>query len=96
MQVSLGLNVATTDFAAVIDKVQEDVPEQALDHPANIESEEGIAVKVTDVPEVYSSEQSVPQDIPDGEEVIVPEPVPVLETESRYFGADKHCPELHP
>ena len=72
------LNVAVTDLAAVMDTAQEPVPEQAPDQPAKVEPEDVVAVNVTDVPDVKFAEQVVPQLIPAGELLIVPEPVPDL------------------
>ncbi len=46
------LNVAITFLAWVIEIVQAPVPEQAPDQPAKVEPEAGLAVKVTEVPEV--------------------------------------------
>ncbi len=53
-------------------RVQERVPEQAPDQLANCQPEAGAAVKMTEVPEGYVSEQSVPQLMP--VPVTVPEP----------------------
>ena len=39
----------------------------------------GVAVRVTEVGEVYDHEQVEPQEIPAGDEEMVPVPVPVLE-----------------
>jgi hypothetical protein len=53
------------------------VPEQpAPDHPANVEPEEGVAVRVTAVASAKVREHSGPQSIPFGELVTEPEPVP--------------------
>ncbi len=46
--------------------------------PPKVEPEAGAAVSVTDVPELYASEQSAPQFIPPSLLVTVPEPVPDL------------------
>lgn len=46
--------------------------------PANVEPAEGAAARVTSVPALYLSSQSVPQLIPAGLLVTVPEPVPDL------------------
>ena len=51
-------------------------------HPVNVEPDAADAVNVTTVPELYNSEQSAPQLMPDGELVTVPEPVPDLLTVS--------------
>jgi hypothetical protein len=44
------LKVAVTDWFEFIVTVQLPVPEQAPDHPANVEPEFGVAVSVTTVP----------------------------------------------
>ena len=49
---------------------------QAPDQPVKVEPDEGVAVKVTDDPELKEAEQVEPQLIPVGDEVTVPEPVP--------------------
>jgi hypothetical protein len=75
------LKVAVTALLKFIVKVQVVfVPEQAPDQPANTEPKSGVAVKVTEVPGEYDSEQSKPQLIPTGFEVTIPEPLPDLET----------------
>jgi hypothetical protein len=48
----IGWNVAVTDRAAVIDTVQELVPVQAPDQPVKVLVDEGVAVSVTEVPDV--------------------------------------------
>lgn len=45
-----GLNVAVTEWAALIVTTQVPVPEQSPVQPANREPEEALAVSVTDVP----------------------------------------------
>ena len=57
------------------------VPVQAPDQPPKLELLSGTAVKVTSVPDVYTSVQSDPQLMPAGEEVTMPVPVPDLLTE---------------
>jgi len=56
------------------------VPVQAPPQPAKVESLAGLAVSVTPVPLLYSSEQSVPQVMPAGLLVTVPLPFPGLVT----------------
>jgi hypothetical protein len=63
------------------------VPEQAPLHPVNPEPEEALAVKVTVVPKGKSAEQADPQEIPEGLEVTVPEPVPDLDSCRRRFSS---------
>jgi hypothetical protein len=52
------------------------------DQPLNVEPEAGEAISVTEVPGLHCSEQILPQLMPEGLLVTVPEPVPFLETES--------------
>ena len=73
-------NPADTLAAAVIVTTQLPVPVHAPDQPVKVELPVGVAVRVTVVPWVKVSEQSVPQEMPAGLEVIVPVPVPVLLT----------------
>lgn len=61
------------------------------DQPANVEPAAGEAERVTTVPALpasYDSMQSAPQFIPAGEDVTVPEPVPLLFTVRVYS-----CPD---
>ncbi|MGA8580849.1 MAG: hypothetical protein WB579_19335 [Bryobacteraceae bacterium] len=55
--------------------VQPPVPEQAPDHPANVEPVPGVAVSVMTVP-AAKLRQPEPHEVPTGEEVTVPLPVP--------------------
>ena len=48
--------VAVTDLLAVMVTIQVPVPEQAPDQPAKVEPASGLAVKTTEVPELYVSE----------------------------------------
>ena len=53
-------------------------------HPDQLEKvlpAEAVAVRTTDVPLLNVAEQDVPQLMPEGEELTVPVPEPVLETE---------------
>jgi hypothetical protein len=77
------VNVAVTVFAAFI--VTEQVAPETLSHPLqppNVEFVLACAVSVTTVPLLYEAEQIAPQLIPDGLDVTVPPPVPVLLTAS--------------
>ena|ERR1700733_394278 len=69
------LNAAVTAWLALIVTVQPPVPEQAPDQPANVEPVFGVAVSVTTVPtaKVWQPE---PHEVPVGEELTVPVPVP--------------------
>ena len=74
-------NVAVTDSAALM--VTEQVvpePEQAPLQPVKVLPEAGVSVNVTIVPEEKAELHVVPQLIPAGDEVTVPEPEPALET----------------
>ncbi len=70
-------------MAAVI--VTEPVLHPVPVHPAKVEPDAGVAVRVTTVPLVKLEEQVVPQLMPAGELVMVPVPVPVLTTERPKF-----------
>ena len=52
-------------------------------HPANVEPAPGVAVSVRAVPLAYVPLQALPQAIPVGSLVMVPEPVPLLATVRR-------------
>jgi len=75
------LKVAATFLAAFIVRTQVPVPEQSPDQPAKVEPAAADAVNVTTVPELNAAEQVVPQSMPAGTLVTVPEPVPDLEIE---------------
>jgi hypothetical protein len=76
------VKVAVTLLSEVMVTVQDPVPVQAPDHPVNVDPADAVAVNVTLVPERKASEQFGPQLIPGPE--TVPEPSPVLATESVY------------
>ncbi len=76
--------VAVTLFADDIVTVHVPVPAQSPDQPAKVESADGVAVKVTEVPELNEWEQAEPQLIPEGSEVTVPTPAPESATVRRY------------
>ena len=69
-----------TEVAVLTVTVQVAVPVQAPLQPAKVEPGAGVAVKVSWVPAVTVSLQSEPQEIPAGELVTVPVPVPLLAT----------------
>lgn len=73
-------NVAVTLRAALMVTVQLPVPLQAPPHPLKVLPVLGVAVRVTEVPLVYVSVQSVPHEMPVPEMV----PFPVRETVSVY------------
>ncbi len=72
------LNVAVTDFAAVIDTTQAPVPLHAPLQPANVEPAAAVGISVTDVALLKFAEQVAPQEMPAGELVTLPPPVPAL------------------
>jgi len=76
------LNVPVTVAAAVSFTVQEPVPEQAPDQPANVEPLAGAALRVMEVPSLKLALHVFPQLMPVGLLVIVPEPVPADSTVS--------------
>lgn len=76
--------------------VQVPVPAHAPLQPRKTEPLAGVAVRVTRVPDVCGSRQSVPQSIPGGDEVILPVPEPSASTSSqRNVGCDV-VDRLHP
>jgi hypothetical protein len=80
------LNVAVAEVAAVKSRVQLDVPLHTPDHPANVEPDLGVAFSVNEVPLEKLATQVVPQSIPEGLLVIVPDPVPTLCSAIRIWG----------
>ena len=70
------LKFALTEAAAFMVTLQAPVPLHAPPQPAKVEPELGVADKFTTVPLAKLAEQVVPQEIPAGELVIVPVPVP--------------------
>jgi hypothetical protein len=77
------VKVAVTVVAAFTVAIHVPVPEQPLPlQPVKVEPAAGVAVKVTAVPIVKGVEQVAPQEIPAGELVTVPVPVPALDTVS--------------
>jgi hypothetical protein len=77
------VNVAVTDVAAFTVTTQVPVPEQPPPlQPVNVDPAAGAAVRVTAVPPVKACEQVAPQEMPAGELVTVPLPVPDFDTES--------------
>lgn len=73
--------MAVTVVVAFMVTVQVPVPLQPPPlQPAKTEPPPGVAVKVTEVPELKDFEQVLPQSTPEGLLVTVPLPVPPLET----------------
>jgi hypothetical protein len=75
LTVAVRLNAAVTDRFEFIVTVQLPAPEQAPDHPANVEPAVGVGVSVTTVP-AAKLRQPEPHEVPAGEEPTVPLPVP--------------------
>jgi hypothetical protein len=74
----LRVNVAVTLRAADILTVQVPVPVHAPLQPVKVEPVPAAAVRVTEVPDAYEALQVLPQLIPVGFDVTVPDPVPLL------------------
>jgi len=79
--VTVRLNVAVTAWLEFIVTVQLPVPEQAPDHPVNVEPVFGAAVSVTTVP-ATKLRQPEPHEVPAGEALTAPLPVPAVVTVS--------------
>jgi hypothetical protein len=76
------VKIAVTDWALDMLMVQVPVPEHAPVQPVNLEVPDCDAVSVTLCPAAYLAEHVLPQLIPDGALVTVPEPVPAFTTVS--------------
>ena len=72
----LVLKVAVTDSATFITTLQAPRPEQAPPHPAKVDPPAARVVKATVIPPGKFAEQVVPQLIPSGALITVPEPFP--------------------
>jgi phage tail protein X len=79
--VTVVLNVAVTDLAALMVTLHDPVPLQAPPQPANVEPEPATCVRVTTVPLLKFALHVLGQLIPVGLLVIVPDPVPASVTE---------------
>jgi hypothetical protein len=75
------LKLAVTDRASLIVTLQLELPLQAPLQPVKTEPLAGLAVSVTTVSRLKAREQLLPQLMPEGDDVTVPVPVPVLLTE---------------
>ena len=82
--VPLRENVAVAVLLEVMETSQVPVPLHAPLQPVKVEPSSGLAERLTVVPSLYDSEQSVPQFIPEGELVTVPVPVPLMFTVRVY------------
>ncbi len=78
---------AVTVVAALSVTVQFPAPEHPPPHPVKLLPEFGVAVRVTDAPELYGAEHVPPQLMPAGALLTVPSPVPVLFTVNAYCPA---------
>lgn len=87
--VGCGPKFATTAWFDAIVTVQPPVPLQAPPQPVNAEPEAGFAARLTTVLAEKPEEQVVPQIIPAGTLVTVPEPVPAWLTDNVYCGAKR-------
>jgi hypothetical protein len=74
---TLLIKAAVAILSASIRTSQAPVPEHAFDHPAKVEPDAGVAVRVTVAPIVTVAVHVEPQSMPEGAEVTVP--LPVLE-----------------
>jgi hypothetical protein len=79
------LKLADTDSAVSMVTVQGPFPLHAPDQPVNVDVPPGAAVSVTTVPLAKLKEHVGPQLIPEGDEVTVPSPVPVLATFNPFW-----------
>jgi len=80
--VAAALNRAPTEVAAFVVTVHDDVPLHPPDHPPNVALAAGAAVSVTTAPAEKLATQVVPQLMPDGLLVTLPEPLPEVVTVS--------------
>lgn len=76
------VKVAVTDLAADMATVQVPEPLHAPDQPENRLPEAGVAVSITLAPAANWAEQDEVQEIPAGELLTEPEPVPPKTSES--------------
>jgi hypothetical protein len=83
------LKLADTDSAVSMVTEQVPVPLHAPDQPMNVDVPPGAAVSVTTVPLAKLKEHVGPQLIPEGDEVTVPPPVPVLATLNPFWTTSK-------
>jgi hypothetical protein len=73
-------NTALTDFTAFTLTTQVPVPLQAPDQPLKLYPDDGVAVSVTEVPDLTVTEQVAPQEIDPPELETMPEPALVTES----------------
>jgi hypothetical protein len=84
--------VAVTVWSEVSVRVQVPVPEHPPpDQPENTNPAAGVAVSVTCVPEANGALHVLPQSIPAGKLVTLPEPVPAFATVSVRWGTNTHA-----
>jgi len=82
VSVNCRTNVAVADCADDTETTHAAVPEQAPLHPLKRDVASGLAVNVTCAPESNFAEQVPGQEMPDGELVTVPPPLPAVDTVS--------------
>src|SRR3989338_11716099 len=87
LRAPLGVNVAVAVMFALILSVQFPVPVHAPVHPVKVSPDAGVAVRVTDVPELSETEHVGPQLMVAPLPITVPEPVPDLVTVRVYVVA---------
>ena len=83
---TMALNSAVHAFALVI-VTTPSAQSSSPDHPAKTDSESAVAVRVTTVPAAKSAVHLEPHEMPPGDAVTVPAPVPYLSTRSRSLAA---------
>jgi len=83
VSVNAGTNIAVTAVSELTGTVHVPVPAQTAPlQPAKADPDDGVAVNVTTVPELNCEEHVLPQLIPAGLLLTVPEPVPDVPIES--------------
>jgi len=83
------MKVAVTDLAASAVTEQPPGPLHEPDHPVKIDVASGFALNVTTVPMLKLAPQVVPQAMPEGDEITVPPPVPLLLALTVYWITSK-------
>src|SRR5258706_4751698 len=84
--VSASAKLAETNLAASMVIMQAPAPAQAPLQLLNVESVPAVAVRMTGVPLLKASVQSIPHVMPDGTLVTVPDPMPVTATVRKEMG----------
>ena len=81
----VSVKFAVTAFAAVIDTVHAPVPVHAPDQLVNVEPVAGVGVNVTVTPVLKLNAHVAPHEMPAGDDVTVPAPLPPFVIVSAYF-----------